>query len=879
MTDSIELRQKFLDFFGQRGHTIVKSDLLVPSSDPTLLFTSAGMVQFKDYFLGKKSIGNNRAVTCQKCFRTSDIDRIGHTARHLSFFEMLGNFSFGDYFKQDAVAWGWEFLTKTAGLPADKLHITIYKDDDEAFNIWKKIVPENRIYRLGDDTNFWTMGPTGPCGPCSEILFDFGDQYKCLRPVCDPSCDCDRWLEVWNLVFTQYNRDETGKLDPLPRKNIDTGMGLERLTAVSNNFRNVFQTDLFETNIKEAEKLFMLPYPNRKDEINTAYRMISDHIRAVTFLIGDGILPSNEGRGYVLRRILRRAVRQGKLLKHDEPFMYQLVGKQIELVQKPYPELAGKKENIVSIVKMEEEKFFETLNTGLSFLENIISQTKKTGMKTVPGKKIFELYDTYGFPPELSKEILVENGLLYSEEEFDEQKQKSVQIARQSWKGSGQADDLSKDTEYAGFIKELELKGVKTVFVGYSDYETETEIAAIYKNIVVLNKTSFYAEMGGQVADTGVLTAGSNTVEVVDTQSPVPGLVIHKLKTAADGFGPGSKVTAKVDIERRKSIMRNHTATHLLHKALREVIGSHAVQSGSLVQPDRFRFDFSHFRALSDDDLKLIEDKVQTEIMNCLPVRTVETTPGQAREWGAMALFGEKYGDKVRCVITGGTETDFKTAYSIELCGGTHVHDTGELGYFRIVSESSIGSGLRRIEAVTGVNSVKLARSADDLIKELSYKLKSTGTELVHKVDGLIQKQKQMEREITDLKTRPVTGQTAQKNEHDIKGVKLIIQELDNIDSKSLRVIADKVKDQVKTNAVILVTNKTAEKMSFVLTLTKDVMDEKKIDLRELGNKLSELVDGSCGGRPDFVQGGSNKPVDDMANIIARFVQLIKQIV
>jgi len=864
-----ELRKQFLEYFEQRKHTVVQSDLLIPSSDPTLLFTSAGMVQFKEYFMGNKSIKHNRAASCQKCFRTSDIDRIGHTARHLSFFEMLGNFSFGDYFKEDAINWGWEFLTKVAGIPAGKLYITVYKDDDEAFNLWKKIVPENRIYRLGDDTNFWTMGPTGPCGPCSEIIYDFGEEYKCSSPGCGPACDCSRWLEVWNLVFTQFDRQESGELKPLPRKNIDTGMGLERLTSVVNNLRNVFEIDAFADLIKEEIKIFNIPYPNGDPAINAAYRMISDHTRAVTFLIGDGILPSNEGRGYVLRRILRRAVRQGKFLKHESPFLHELASKQIDIVKDAYPELIQRRDNIVSIIKMEEQKFYETLNTGLSFLDELIKETVSRGIKVIPGKKIFELYDTYGFPPELSSEILQEQGLSYNKDEYDGIKQKSVELARHSWKGSSAESDIYKDEGFIDFIKQLQADKVHTEFTGYEFYETEAVIKGIYKNIAVLSKTPCYAEMGGQVADTGTLTINETHTEIVDTQSAAPGITVHMLSRLIPGMETGAKAVVKVDIHRRKSIMRNHTATHLLHKALHEVLGPHAVQSGSLVTPDRLRFDFSHLKALELSEIELIENKVYDKIIACLPVRTVITGQAAARSMGATALFGEKYGDKVRCVITGGIEGDTSSAYSIELCGGTHVRNTGEIGYFKIVAEASIGSGLRRIEAITGTPAMLSARDNYKLLKEIEYKLKTNEPELSGRIDSLLQKQKQLEKEISGLKTKLATGAGQNREEYSFKDAKLIVHELDNADPKELRVISDKIREK-ETGAVILVFNKTESKLSFVMTLTKDLAG--KMDCRELGSKLCPLLDGgSCGGRQDFVQGGA-KSSSGLSDVIKKFI-------
>ncbi|MCX7940589.1 MAG: alanine--tRNA ligase, partial [Endomicrobia bacterium] len=682
---SQEIRQKFLQYFKNLNHKIFPSDSLIPSSDPTLLFTTAGMVQFKDYFIGKKT-GVKRACSVQKCLRTSDIEKVGHTIRHLTFFEMLGNFSFGDYFKEEAISWSWEFIVNNMNIDKRKLYVTVYKDDDEAYMIWSKIISNDKIYRLGEETNFWKMGDTGPCGPCSEIIYDLGEEYGCRKPNCYPGCDCNRYLEVWNLVFTQFDLQSDGKLLPLKQKNIDTGMGLERLVMIVNNLTSVFDIDLFYPLRQQLTKYFSLGEDEKKsiDYLNA----ICDHIRAVTFAISEGIIPTTEGRGYVVRKILRRAIRYLKLLNYNNPLLYKLVPTVIELMKDQYPELELHREKISVIVKSEEEKFLETLEQGMQIIEEITKENKKI----VPAETVFKLYDTYGFPKELVDEIFKEKGITYNEEEFYNLERKVKEMARTSWRGV----DVINTTLYSNFKE--------TNFVGYDRYECESKILGIIKNKQFVNKadngdfveiiveqTPFYGESGGQIGDTGFIKniSGDKTIGKVEDTKKIEGCIIHFVKLN-NNINVGDEILLEIDVPRRKNIMRHHTATHLLHKALREILGEHAVQSGSLVSDDYFRFDFIHWRSLSKDEISQIELAVNQKILECLPVRIINTDLTTAKKLGATALFEEKYKEQVRVVIIGGKISEegeiFEQPYSIELCGGTHCSNTGEIGLFKIIS-------------------------------------------------------------------------------------------------------------------------------------------------------------------------------------------------
>ena len=690
-----ELRTAFLEYFKSKGHEVVESYSLVPHNDPTLLFTNAGMVQFKDVFLGLDSRPYKRAVTAQKCVRAggkhNDLDTVGRTARHHTFFEMLGNFSFGDYFKSEAIIFAWEFLTEVLKLPKGKLWVSVYKDDDEAKNLWLKNtdVTKDRILKLGEKDNFWQMGDTGPCGPCSEILIDRGPEYRCDAEICAAGhCDCDRWLELWNLVFMQYNRDEDGNLTPLPHPSIDTGLGLERVCSVLQNVNSNYDTDLFKPIIEAIEDRAGKKYSQGPEGF--PFRVIADHLRSSTFLISDGVIPSNEGRGYVLRRIIRRAIRFGKSLGIEKPFLFELVPVVVQLMGSAYPEIAREQDSIQKILQIEERKFHETLHEGMKLVNQIIEDTKKEKLKVIRGKDAFTLYDTYGFPLDLTEDIAEENGLQVDKEGFEQFMEEQRQRARAARHGDNGFGDLQ---NYTSLLAQFE----PTTFIGYETLVGESEVVCIIKDnklvpsiagsadaSVVLASTPFYAESGGQVGDKGKLETETGVFEVTDTKKLPDGKIIHFGKLAKGTFSTGQSVRAEVDHEYRINVARNHTATHLLHKALQEVLGEHAKQKGSLVAPDRLRFDFSHPNALTSNELKKVEEKVIDKIVSNLPIETVITSHDKALEMGAMALFGEKYSDEVRVLKIGD--------YSIELGGGTHLKNTSEACAFEIISETGIGS-------------------------------------------------------------------------------------------------------------------------------------------------------------------------------------------
>ena len=865
MKQSANIRKTFLDFFNEKGCKIVASDSLVPSGDKTLLFTSAGMVQFKKHFLGQSKDTFTRATSSQKCFRTSDIDQVGVTNRHLTFFEMLGNFSFGDYFKQEAIAWAWDFLTNYMELPKDKLYVTIYKDDDEAGEMWKKIVPESKIIKMGDETNFWTMGPTGPCGPCSEILIDLGEEMGCHKPTCGPWCDCNRYLEIWNLVFTQFDRQEDGSLKPLGRKNIDTGMGLERIVAAANGKNNVFDTDLFLPLMNAASDLLKVSFENNIPKL----RMIADHARAITFLISDGIHPSNEGRGYVLRRILRRAVRQGKVFGMNEPFLYKLVDVVHSIMKPAYPELTARLDNIKSMAKVEEEKFLETLNTGTELLNNIISEYKAKKVSELKGEDVFKLYDTYGFPHELTKEIASEQGLTIDEKGFETEKLKAQEKSRGAWSGSGEQDI----TFYSVLHKEFG----DTKFEGYTQDNSSVKVLALIKDgkkvdslssgdkgEVILSNTPFYGESGGQVADTGTMFNDSTDVEVVDVVKPIGQLFVHKVKVTKGEVKTGDILNASINKENRNQTARHHTATHLLQKVLRGILGSHVAQAGSLVCPENLRFDFNHFNAVTKEELANIEKQVNAAIRQNYVVSIKEMSIDDARNEGAMALFGEKYGDVVRTVKVLENENKY---FSMELCGGTHVSRTGDIGMFKIVSESSVGSGIRRIEAVCGSACEKYINELENKINNASLLLKTSKNSLVSAVEKTLQNIKELEAEITSLKSKFISSEIDEyiKSAKDIKGVKVVAFAVKDVDVKSLREMADKVREKLPSS-VIVIASEIGGKISFAISVSKDLI-EKGYAAGKIAKHFASKIEGSGGGKPEFAQGGG-KNVANLKSVI-----------
>ncbi|MDD2523210.1 MAG: alanine--tRNA ligase [Endomicrobiaceae bacterium] len=853
---SSNIRKTFLDFFAQKGCKIVESDSLVPSGDKTLLFTSAGMVQFKQHFLGQSKDTFTKATTSQKCFRTSDIDQVGITNRHLTFFEMLGNFSFGDYFKKEAIVWAWDFLTNVMGLPKDKLYITVYNDDDDAKEMWKKIVPESRIIKMGDETNFWTMGPTGPCGPCSEILIDLGPEMGCGKPTCGPQCNCNRYLEVWNLVFTQFDRQEDGSLKPLARKNIDTGMGLERLVAAVNGKNNVFETDLFLPIMQASSDLLKISLNSNIQKM----RMIADHARAVTFLISDGILPSNEGRGYVLRRILRRAVRQGKVFGMNEPFLHKLVKDVHSIMSPAYPELTSRLDNIKSMIKVEEEKFLETLNTGTDILNNLISDYKNKRNLVINGNDVFKLYDTYGFPHELTKEIAQENGLTIDEKSFEEEKKNAQEKSRGAWSGSGEKDI----TFYSILHKEFG----DTKFEGYESYTSNSKVLALIKDgkkvntlskgdngEIILDKTPFYAESGGQVSDIGTLSVDKK-IEVNEVLKPIGKLFVHKCIVKNGSVEVGELLKAEIDIFNRQQIARHHTATHLLHKVLRDLLGNHVAQAGSLVTSNSLRFDFNHFKALTKKELEQIEKNVNKVIRENFPVSIVEMSIQEARDKGATALFGEKYGNVVRTVTV---KQDDNNAFSMELCGGTHIKRTGDIGMFKIISESSVGSGIRRIEAIVGSAVEKYFDNFEEQIENMSKILKVSKNSLVNAVEKLVFDTKQLESEISSLKSKYISNEIDEyiKKVKIVKNINILAFVVDNVDVKSLRDMSDKVREKL-SSAIVVIASQLQDKISFVVSVSDDLV-KSGYHAGKIAKQFAAKIDGSGGGKPDFAQGGGKR--------------------
>lgn len=858
-----EIREKFLKYYEKKGHKIVASSSLVPHDDPTLLFTNAGMNQFKDVFLGLDKRPYKRATTSQKCVRAggkhNDLDTVGRTARHQTFFEMLGNFSFGDYFKKDAISFAWEFLTEELKLPKEKLYITIYLDDEEAFQIWQDVagVPPEKIIRLGEKENFWSMGDTGPCGPCSEIHIDRGEAFSC-GPDCGlGKCDCDRWLEIWNLVFMQYNRDEAGNMTPLPKPSIDTGMGLERITAVIQDVASNYDTDLLQAVIKEVEQLSGQKY--HQDDRGFPFRVIADHARSCTFLISDGVLPSNDGRGYVLRRILRRAVRFGIVLGIDKPFLYEMVPVVVDLMGKAYPEVKEKMDYVMKIIRVEEERFHETLHDGMKIVNDMIEQIKADGKRVISGKEAFDLYDTYGFPLDLTKDIAEENELTVDEAGFDkamaEQKQRS-RAARQETAMFGKTDEL-----YA----EIAQNSGTTEFLGYVMNTAEAQIAAIIADgqivdqveqgqqvQIILDKTPFYGESGGQVGDRGFIKGPAGKIEVQTTGKSFNGLFIHFGEVTIGSISSGEQVQAIIDQERRKSVARNHTATHLLHKALKEVIGDHANQAGSLVEDDKLRFDFTHFSALTADELARVEKIVNNKVLASLPVHTDVMNIDEAKASGATALFGEKYGDVVRVVKIG----DFST----ELCGGTHLTNSSEVGLFKLVGESSVGSGVRRIEAVTGAGALEYIKAKEAQISDIGQALKAPEHEIVNKVIALVEENRELAKTIQTLqgKLAKFESQGIMDQVKNIKDIQVLAARVSEADMDSLRNTADMLKEKLGSGVVVLGAV-AGDKVNLVAMVTKDLLS-RGLHAGNIIREVAKIAGGGGGGRPDMAQAGGKNP-------------------
>jgi alanyl-tRNA synthetase len=872
-----EIREQFLRYFEGKGHSRVESSSLVPSKeDATLLFTNAGMVQFKNVFTGREKRQYARATTAQKCLRVSgkhnDLDNVGHTPRHHTFFEMLGNFSFGDYFKEDAIAFGWEFLSETVGLDKDRLHVTIYKDDDEADRIWKKVLgpTANPIVRLGEKDNFWSMGDTGPCGPCSEIHIDQGEAFGCGRPDCAPGCDCDRFLELWNLVFMQYDRDAAGKMTPLPHPCIDTGLGLERLAAVKQGVRSNWESDLFLPIIHHVERLSGRACQG-SDLNAVAIRVIADHSRAAAFLIADGVLPSNEGRGYVLRRILRRAIRYGKYIGLNEPFLYTSAAVVVNTMSGVYGELAQHATLVEKVIRNEEERFLETLARGLTLFEEEARKVRDQGRNVLPGSVAFRLYDTYGFPVDLTADLAGEAGMVVDHAGFDEEMGRQREMARQSWEGM--------HGEVAQALRQLLEAGVTSEFTGYTTLEDTAIVKAIVKDgqaveeasagdtvEMVTDRTPFYGESGGQVGDQGTISRDGDEMEVQDTQKPFAELVTHKGMIKTGTFHVGDRVDLKVAPAHRRPIMANHSATHLLQWALRKVLGDHVKQSGSLVEEGRLRFDFTHFSPITPEELARIEDLVNEKIRENLPVNAETMSLDEARALGAMALFGEKYGDTVRMVSMG--------EYSKELCGGTHADRTGDIAVFKILSEGGIAAGVRRIEAVTGIGALEYVRSLEGETLALGERLRGSRGELVRKLDKLIEEKKTLEREMQRLKGMLAGGQTTDLLEgiREVNGVRVLARRIDHVSSpKDLRDYADRVRDKLGSGVALLAAEAEG-KVFLTAVVTKDLIG--RFHAGNIVKAAAACVGGSGGGRPDMAQAGGpdasglDKALDTIKDIL-----------
>jgi alanyl-tRNA synthetase len=843
---SAELRSAFLEFFRERGHAVVPSSPLVPGNDPTLLFTNAGMVQFKDVFLGKDQRSYKRAASSQRCVRAggkhNDLENVGYTARHHTFFEMLGNFSFGDYFKHEAIEFAWDFVTGTLAIPAEKLWVTVYKDDHEAADLWlKRIkVDPKRFARMGEKSNFWAMGDTGPCGPCTEIFYDHGKDIK-GGPPGSKNEDGDRYVEIWNLVFMQYERSADGKMTPLPKPSVDTGMGLERTAAVVQGVHSNYDIDLFQGLIAAAAEA-----THQKKKTSPSLRVIADHIRACSFLIVDGVIPGNEGRGYVLRRIIRRAIRHGYKLGQEKPFFHQLVPALAKEMGEAYPELPKSAAHVAKVLRQEEERFAETLENGMELLESAI---KKMKGKTIAGETVFKLYDTFGFPVDLTADIARERKLSIDQAGFEE--------AMQSQRERGRAA-----SRFGVDLRGADTIDAETSFCGYDSLTGEGRVTAILKAgaavksaaageeiQVVLDRTPFYAESGGQVGDIGVLENAKARFRVTDTKK-LGDAHLHIGRLESGSLGIGDKLTARVDAAIRQATVLNHSATHLLHAALRQVLGNHVLQKGSLVAPDRLRFDFSHTQAVTPQELESIEILVNAEIRRNSAADIRELPYDAAIKAGAMALFGEKYGDVVRVLRFG----DFST----ELCGGTHVARTGDIGLFRIASEGGIASGIRRIEAVTGVVALDAMKATDSALKRVAAALRGTPAEVEDKVGQLLERQKKLEREIASLKSRLTSGHRGDLAERavQVRGVQVVATAIDGADAQSLREAVDSLKGRLGSAVIVLATVTEDGKVSLVAGVTPDLTAT--IKAGDLVGSIAAMVGGRGGGRPDFAQAGGS---------------------
>ncbi|WP_337287455.1 alanine--tRNA ligase [Candidatus Methylomirabilis sp.] len=876
-----EIRERFLQFFERNDHTVVASSSLVPADDPTLLFTNAGMVPFKGVFLGTDPRPYRRAASVQKCLRVSgkhnDLENVGRTARHHTFFEMLGNFSFGDYFKEGAIEYGWAFLTREVELPADRLWATVYKDDDTAFDLWQRLagLPPDRIVRLGEKDNFWSMGETGPCGPCSELIFDQGPMVGCGRPTCSIECGCDRYLELWNLVFMQYNRDASGTLTPLPKPSIDTGAGLERMAAVCQGVKSNFESDLIRPLIATVEELSQKRYgANENDDVSM--RVIADHARAVAFALADGVLPSNEGRGYVLRRILRRALRHGRLLGLDEPFLAAATDKVIDLMTDAYPELPASRAHVARLAWIEEDRFGIVLREALPRLHDLIRTVKDQTAEEqaiLSGPKLFELYDTYGVPRDLMDEIAAEQLVVCDWDGFQ------TELRRQREKSRAHLKAFADVQGVAEAFHDL-AKGRRTAFLGYERLELQASVVAVLadgkqverigagqEGEVVLDQTPFYAESGGQVGDTGYLRGEALLAEVLDTKRPLSGLIVHRVVVKRGELRTGQRLMASVDVSRRDTTVKNHTATHLVHAALRQILGDHVRQEGSLVAPDRLRFDFRHYGPMSPAEIAQVEETVNTRLWANLPVVVEEMRLDEALAKGALAFFGDKYGEEVRVVGI----ADF----SIELCGGTHTKATGEIGLLKIAYETGVAAGIRRIEGLTGPGAFQYLKREGEVLRESADRLKSKPLDVPERVDRLFDSTRALEREVQQLRAKlgAEVAEELLKTATQICGVTVVAGLAERCDQRALRELADQLRTKIGSGVIVLATLSDG-RVGWVAAVTPDLTS--RLHAGKLVKEVAIITGGSGGGRADLAEAGGKNP-DDLDRALRLVPELVKR--
>jgi alanyl-tRNA synthetase len=876
-----ELRERFLKYFETRGHARVRSSSLVPGDDPTLLFTNAGMVQFKSVFLGEERRNYARATTCQKCVRAggkhNDLENVGRTARHHTFFEMLGNFSFGDYFKADAIAFAWEFLTRDLGLERHRLKATVFTDDDDAFGLWKKVagLTDDRVLRLGEKDNFWAMGDTGPCGPCSEIHFHQGDHIACAetaagRPCLGPACECDRWLEIWNLVFMQFNRDASGAMTPLPRPSIDTGMGLERIAAVMQGKMSDYDTDLFAPLIERIAGLSGKPYRAREAD-DVSMQVIADHARATAFLIADGVTPSNEWRGYVLRRIMRRAMRHGRMLGLTEPFLWRVVDGVAELMRDAYPELDTERRRIEGAVRDEEERFAETLDTGMRLIEEYDEAQRRKATRGVTrppvldGSFLFKLYDTHGFPSDLAEEIFRDKGWVVTDET---QAAYEAEMRAQRERARAGATFVGEEAEAAAIYQRLGAELPAIEFVGYDTLTAAARILAIVDPSaggvrrvrevgegaeveMILDRTPAYAESGGQVGDTGTLAGRAGRGRILDTYYRGPKLIVHRVRVVQGGFHENEDVAVSIETPRRQGLRQHHTGTHLLHAALRKVLGTHVTQAGSLVAPDHLRFDFAHGGQVKDREIGQVEELVNEQVQANAPVTRLEMSLDEALRMGALALFGEKYGDRVRVIKIG----DFST----ELCGGTHLDQTGEIGLLKVQMEGAVAAGVRRIEAVAGTAALEAVARKEAALREAAEILKIAPLEVPRRLQKLLEEQKALERQLEALEARLARSRAEElvAAARQVNGVAVIAARVDGLDAEGLRSVADTLRDRLGSG-VVCIGSVMDGKVSLIAAVTKDLT--KRFPAGRIIQEVAQVVGGRGGGRPDLAQGGGAEP-------------------